>query len=172
MNAPDETTKARQMSEDSESIYSQSTDSSDDDAATTMNADHQSTTTFNQHPGAPETAMQKADSLNKDDSDTNNPLEDMLLDLREVFNDEILKVAKMANSMGSLHHGAYQESLNEALNRVNHLTARREWHKKRTKDLETKNKTLQKEVDVSKEKANKLQTEMNAAREKAMGLFG
>lgn len=165
------TSQTRQISHGSRSDYSQSDYSSDDDA-TTRDVDHEPATTSDRHPGTFETVTEKAGLLNIDDSDTDNPLAQMLLDLGKTMNDEILKAVIMAKSGDLLLGEACQQTLDEALHRVNRLANRKEYYKNEKKQLEEKKKSLEEELDVLKTRANTLQAEMSLAREKARELFG
>jgi hypothetical protein len=150
---------------DSESNYSDSvSEYSSDPDPTAEDGDHQHTTTSNKHPITYEIVTEKPDILTQDDSDTDNSLEQMLLNLRRTMNDEILKAAGMAKSMDSLHEEAYQQGLEEASNRVNRLANRKEYYKNESKKLEEEKKSLRKEVDD-------LKAGMNAARKRAIELF-
>lgn len=158
------TAHIRRESHDSESNYSQSDSQSDYASGDDPTAGHQPATTSNRHPGTSEAVTEKADLLTKDDSDTDNPLEQMLLILRKTMNDEILKAAGMARSMDPLHGEVCQQSLIEALDR-------KEYYKNKNKKLEDEKGFWVKEVDHLEGRVKTLQARMNAARERAMGLF-
>lgn len=152
------------------SNHSQSDYHSDDDT-TTGNVDHQPATTSNRDPGAHDIVIERAASVTQDNSDTNNPLEDIMLDLREAIDGEILGVVERLASMDALNGGAYQESLREALDRVDHVTSRKEHYKLENERLTKENKLLKKLFDASKAKADTLQAATNAARERALNIF-
>jgi hypothetical protein len=164
--------------EDSEIDYSDSHYSSDSDT-TAEDGDHQHTTTSNEHPRTYEIVTENPDILTQDDSDTDNSLEQILLSLRKTMNDEILKAAGMAKSM---YDEAYQQSLDEASDRVNRLANRKEYYKNESRKLEEERKSLieyhknesrklEEERESLREEVDNLKAGMDAARKRAMGLF-
>lgn len=158
-------TQIRQTSHKSESIYSQSDYSSDGDP-TTRDADHQPATTSNKHPGTSETVIENADLLNKDDLDTDNSLERMLLSMGH----KILKTASMAKSMEKFYHEALRSEA-EALEAAEYLTDSKDHYKNEKRKLEKEKKSLEGEVDDLRAKTSTLQAEMDAVKQRARQLF-
>lgn len=163
-------TQTRQTSHTSESVYSQSSDYSSDGDPSTRDADHQPATTSNKHPRTSETVIEKADLLDKDDLDTENSLERMLLSLMKTMDDKILKTASMAKSMEKIYHEALHSEA-EALEAAEQHADRKDRYRYEKKKLEGENKSLKGEVDDLKAKTSTLQAEIDAVRKRARELF-